>query len=125
MKKTMNSESKPVRISFYSRRIIYICPKCGKPLTFRKKYQGTSLCMKCGQRLDWDPVSKFQIEVVQAEDPVEAALIAEKYYSANEMNEKDWFNLDEFRKSLNGKQSELYLLFKGQKEYGRFKRSMK
>lgn len=120
----MNSAGKDVRISFYGRRIIYICPKCGKPITFTKKAMGKSLCLKCGQRLLWEPIEKLQTNVIQAEDAHQAAIIAEKYYQANEMNESDWFNLDEWRRSLHGKGCELYFLFKGPKEYGRFKRSM-
>ena len=121
----MNSIGKEVRISWYGRRIIYICPKCGKPVTFSRKYLGKSLCMKCGQRLLWDPVERIQTDIYEAKDPVEAAQAAEKYYAANGMDEREWFNLDEWRRSLRGKGCELYFLFKGPKEYGRFKRSMK
>ena len=122
----LNDQSKPVRLSFYERRIIYICPKCGKPLVFHKLYQGRSLCILCGQRLDWSLADQFQAETIYADNATEAAFIAEKYYNACDMNEKDWINLDEFRRSLSRDQSiELYLFFKSPKEYGRFKRSMK
>ena len=125
----MNSGLKPVRISFYGRRIVYICPRCGKPITFKKLYQGKSLCMKCGQRLDWSPVEKLQTETIIAENATDAAIIAERYYTACGMNEKDWFDLNEFRKSLVERdpykpphRTELYLFFKDPKEYGRYKR---
>lgn len=122
----LNDQSKPVRIFYLGKRIFYHCPKCGKPLIFRKLYQGKSLCILCGQRLDWSPVESFQSEIVQAKDSVEAATIAERYYDACGMNEKDWYNLSELRKSLIGKGPiDLYLFFRSPKEYGQFKRSMR
>lgn len=132
MKTAPNSKLRPVRICYFGRRIIYICPKCGKPIAFRKKSMGKSLCLLCGQRLDWTPLDQIQTEIVTAENSTDAAIIAEKYYKACDMTEKDWFNLDEFRRSLTerdprkpAKETELYLYFKNPKEYGRFKRSMK
>lgn len=125
MKTKLNTQSKPIRISYWQRRIIYICPKCGKPITFRKPGMGRSLCIQCGQRLDWSPADSIQTEVVTAENATDAAIIAERYFQACEYEEKDWFSLDEFRKSLTGKGTEgieLYLLFRDPKEYGRFKR---
>ena len=122
----LNDQSKPVRISYLGKRIFYHCPKCGKPLVFRKLYQGKSLCVLCGQRLDWSPVESLLAEVVPAEDSVAAAIIAEKYYNACGMDEKDWRNLNDFRKSLIGNGPvDLYLFFRNPKEYGRFKRSMR
>lgn len=129
MKTQLNTQTKPVRICFFERRIIYICPKCGKPITFQKRSMGKNLCLKCGQRLDWTPAQKFQTEILIAENAVDAAIIAEKYYTACGLMEKDWFELNAFRKSLiemnpkkPARETELYLFFKDPKEYGRFKR---
>lgn len=116
-----NTSAKPIRIVYHERRIIYICPKCGKPIKFKRGI-GNSLCIRCGQRLDWEPLKAIQTDILQVENGIEAAEIAEKYYEANEMQEKDWINLDEIRRSLRNQSCELYLLFKGPKEYGRFKR---
>ena len=119
----LNTKDKPIRISYWQRRIIYICPKCGKPITFRKRSMGKSLCVGCGQRLDWSPAEKFQAEIITAQDAADAAIIAEEYYQACGLEEKDWFNLSEFRKSLVRKEGiDLYLFFRDPKEYGRFKR---
>lgn len=125
----LNTQAKPVRISYWQRRIVYICPKCGKSILFRKRSMGRSLCIRCGQRLDWSPTEKIQTETIIAENATDAALIAEKYYEACGMRESEWFDLTEFRKSLierdprkPAKQTELYLYFKDPKEYGRFKR---
>lgn len=125
----LNDKSKPIRMTYYGRRIFYICPKCGKPITFRRRMVGKSLCLKCGQKLDWAPADQIRTEMIAAEDAMDAASIAEDYYQACGLEEKDWFNLDAFRKSLTQKiprgekrEIELYLFFKGPKEYGRFKR---
>ena len=114
---------KPVRIAYWQRRIVYICPKCGKPLVFRKVRFGTKRCALCGQDLDWSPTDKIQTETVTAEDATDAAIIAERYFQACGIEESEWFNLDEFRRSLSRRgRTELYLYFKDPKEYGRFKR---
>ena len=129
MKTKLNTRSEPVRIVYFGRRIIYICPSCGKPVTFHKRAMGKSLCVKCGQRLDWTPLDEIRTEIVNTENATDAAIIAEKYYQACGLTENDWFNLNEFRKSLierdprkKPKETELYLYFKSPKEYGRFKR---
>ena len=129
MKTKLNDQAKPIRISYWQRRIIYICPKCGKPVAFGKLSVGRSLCIRCGQRLDWSPVEKIHTEMLTAENATDAAIVAERYFNACGMEEKDWFNLDDFRRSLTerdprkpAKKTELYLYFKDPKEYGRFKR---
>jgi len=129
VKTKLNTRSELVRICYFGRRIIYICPSCGKPVTFHKRAMGKSLCIKCGQRLDWTPLDEIRTEIITAENATEAAIIAEKYYQACGFTENDWFNLNEFRKSLTQKiprgenrEIELYLYFKSPKEYGRFKR---
>lgn len=118
----MNITAKPVLIKFENRRILYICPKCKESIQFKKKYHGNSLCMRCGQRLDWSPAHDISIEVIKAEDSDEAAWIAKEYYSANGMNEDDWINIDNWRRSLRGDGAELYLLFKTKKAHGVFMR---
>ena len=118
----MNTEKKPVRIACYQRTIRYLCPKCGKPLTFQKRYLGKSLCFRCGQALDWDSTKDICVAVVHAADSDEAAWIADQYYTACQMNENDWFPVDQWRQTLKGENIELYLLFMNRKAYGRFMR---
>lgn len=125
-----NTNARPVKIEYHERRIIYICPKCEQPLVFRRKTPGNSLCIQCGQRLDWEPLNQIRTEIVVAENATDAAIIAEKYYKACNTPESEQFDLNEFRKSLiewdpkkPAKKTELYLYFKNPQEYGRFKRS--
>lgn len=118
----MNNVGKEVEVVFQGRRIAYICPKCRKPVLFGKKYIGRSLCMRCGQRLLWGKADNLKVEILEKETSVDAAISAERYFEACGMKESEWFNLDDWRRSLRGKGCSLYLLFKGPKEYGRFKR---
>ena len=120
--KNLNVNSKPVQIEFQGRLIRYICPKCHQVIQFYKKYQGKSLCMNCGQRLEWKPAEDICIEVIQTEDSDEAAWIAKEYYSANGMKEEDYLNIDNWRRALRGDGAELYLLFRNQKAHGKFMR---
>ena len=118
-----NKVARPVRVRFFQRRIWYICPKCGQPIEFLKKCHGTSLCMKCGQRLDWSPVSDIHMTTFIAEDSGMAAWIAENYFREAKIQEKDWFDLEKWRLSLSGKKDiPLYLVFEDSKGYGRFMR---
>ena len=114
---------KPVQLKLEGKVLHYICPKCKEPITFRRRYQGKSLCLKCGQRLDWSPVNDLYIEVVQAADSDEAAWIAKEYYKTNEMKEEDWIDITDFRNSLRGQGAELYLIFGNKKNHGRFMRN--
>lgn len=118
----MNVNAKPVIIETQGRRILYICPKCRQTITFRKKYHGRSLCMQCGQRLDWSPENDIFVEVVHAEDSDEAAWIAKEYYKTNDMKEEDWIDITEFRNSLRGEGADLGLVFLDKRRHGRFMR---
>ena len=125
----LNDKSKPIRITYYGRRIFYICPKCGKPITFRKRMMGKSLCLKCGQKLDWSPAGQIQTEMVTAESEEEANQIAEMYCEACGEQMGEWFSPAGFERRIAERyrrdpktETELYLFFKGPKEYGRFKR---
>ena len=119
----MNTQMRPIQLKREGRILHYICPKCHEAITFRRRYQGKSLCLKCGQRLDWSPVEDLCIEVVQATDSDEAAWIAKEYYRTNEMKEEEWIDITDFRNSLRGRGVELYLIFGNRKNHGRFMRS--
>lgn len=119
----LNTNSKPVEVKYEDNRILYICPKCKKALTFRKRYQGKSLCIKCGQRLDWSPTNDIFTEVVIAKNSDDAAWIADQYYSIIKAPEDKRLDTDDWRKSLRDRETELYLLFFNRKDYGRFMRA--
>ena len=118
----MNNSAKKVIIQYNGRLIRYICPKCKQSIQFKKKIHGNSLCMRCGQRLDWEPVHDISIEVIQAADVDDAAWIARQYYDINKMNEDDWFDIDTLRHTIRGDSIELYLLFFDPKKKGQFMR---
>ena len=120
---SINSAAKPIKIELEYNLIHYICPKCKQIIKFRKKVHGTSLCMQCGQRLDWEPANSISVEIIQAEDSDEAAWIAKEYYRATGLKEEEYINIDDFRQSLRGNGAELYLLFMNPKAKGRFMRS--
>ena len=110
----------PVRVRTMNRRYHYICPKCGRPIEFKKRVTN-HLCLRCGQKLDWDGTEKQISEIVTASDSSEALCIAERYFATNQMAEKDWFDLEDWRKSLRGR-TELFLIFKNEKAHGEFMR---
>lgn len=118
----MNTESKLVEIVYKDNRIIYQCPKCKKPLIFRKRYQGRSLCILCGQRLDWKSENDIYIEVFNTRDSDESAWIADRYYEACKTPESKRLDTDDWRKSLKGQGGEMYLLFQNGKAHGNFMR---
>lgn len=120
----INENAKPVRIKLDGRKIYYICPKCRKTIQFHKKAHGNSLCMRCGQRLDWSPVHDISSEIIKAADSDEVAWLAKIYYTACGMNEDDWITLDELRHSLRGDGAELYFLFLNKKAHGAFMRKI-
>ena len=118
----MNDQAKKVQIRFEYPRIIYICPKCRKRIEFLKKIHGNSLCMKCGQRLDWGPVHDISTETIQATDADEAAWLAKLYYETGIIDEKDRMDIDDWRHELRGEGAELYFLFRDNKAHGKFMR---
>ena len=118
----MNTSAKPILIKYEGNLIRYICPKCKQTIQFKKAFIGRSLCMKCGQRLDWSPVHDICSVVIETEDPDEAAWIANEYYKANGMNEEDWIETDTIRKTMKAEKTELYFLFLNPKSKGRFMR---
>lgn len=69
---------KAIRRSVLDRRIFYLCPKCGKTLTF-SKISHANKCQKCGERLNWDGLNGMQSVYILANDGNEAAFWAEKY----------------------------------------------
>ena len=116
----MNTEAKKVRVSIHERVYHYICPKCGRPIEQQNRAT-KSLCLRCGQRLDWKGTDEQICEMVIAEDSSEALCIAEKYFEINQMNEKDWFDLESWRKSLKS-ETRLCLIFENQRNHGVFMR---
>ena len=117
----MNTAIKPVLLEYAGNRIFYKCPRCREVLEFKRKYQGRSLCLKCGQRLDWKPAEDISVEVLTTEDSDEAAWIADQYYKACGTPESERLDTDTWRQSLNG-ETELYLLFRNRKSHGMFMR---
>ena len=117
----MNTQSRPIQIRYEGRLIRYICPKCHQPVTFRRRYLGRSLCLKCGQKLDWEPTSDICTETVTAMDSDEAAWIASTYYKIIGTPEGEQLDTDDWRMSIHNK-TELYLYFKTPKQRGSFMR---
>lgn len=78
--------------------------------------------MKCGQRLDWEPVRDISAETILATDADEAAWLAELYYNTCNVDEKNRINIDEWRHSLGTGETELYFLFQNSKAHGKFMR---
>ncbi len=118
----LNTESKPVTIEYKNHKISYICPKCKKVLEFRKKYQGKSLCLKCGQRLDWDSLNNIFVEIVTIKGSEEAATIADMYFGILGIPASERFDTDIWRRSFRDKYAQFYLLFPDRKTHGRFMR---
>lgn len=110
----MNTSKKPVRIEVQGSRIRYICPKCGKPILFRKRVLGRSLCLECGQALDWEKASDISAITLNARELDEAIWIAENYIAITGIK----MEVPSFR----GDEHELYLLFLEKKQYGAFMR---
>lgn len=118
----MNTSAKLVQIKLEGAAIRYICPKCKERILFKKKYLGNSLCLRCGQRLNWDKVHDICSEVIYAEDSDEAAWIAKQYYEATGLKEEDYIDIDNFRQTVKSNGVELFLLFLDSKSRGRFMR---
>lgn len=117
--RALNSEKKKVRRSFLNTRIFYNCPKCGQPLQFKKKmHQG--LCMRCGQRLDWDNYEDMAVVWILVHDAEEAGYWAAQYEAIN----GDTYGLDVENWRLIRKDYPLllYFPFPYGKDYGRFMR---
>lgn len=118
----MNVQARKILIKYEGNLIRYICPKCRQPLQFKKRIHGNSLCMRCGQRLDWNPVHDICVEVIQTQDSDESAWIAKTYYDICKVNDEDRIDIDEWRLTLRGEGAELYLLFRDNKTHGAFMR---
>lgn len=115
----LNTEKKAVRRSFLGTRIFYNCPKCGKPLKYKKKmHQG--LCMSCGQRLDWGEYDNMAVVWILAHNSEEAGYWAAQYEAIN----GDSYGLDIEKWRLKRKNYPLLLFFPFPygKDYGRFMR---
>ena len=117
-----NTCAKKVQIKINGTRILYICPKCKSSIIFKKKILGNSLCMKCGQRLDWTNAHDICSETIYAEDSDEAAWIAKQYYEATGFKEEEHIDIDNFRQTVKNGRIELFLLFLDTKSRGRFMR---
>jgi hypothetical protein len=83
---------------------------------------GKSLCIQCGQRLDWTFPDGLSFETVEAGDSDEAAWIANTYYECVKPPESERLDTDDWRKSLRNKTTELYLIFFDKKQHGQFMR---
>ena len=116
-----NTDKRTVRRSILGTRIFYNCPKCGKPLEYKKKmHQG--LCMRCGQRLDWADVDEMPCVILMIHDADEAGYWAGQYeLTCGTLYGIDY---DEWRLSMVKKQypMQLYFPFTDKKAYGRFMR---
>lgn len=115
---TANNRKK-VRRSFFDRRICYICPKCGKPLQFRR-ITGFGKCLKCGQRLDWCDFDEMKSVYIRADDSGEAAYWAEAYEKIS--GTTYGINIEKWRLSLSDFPKILFFPFPEGKDYGRFMR---
>ena len=101
------------------RRIFYLCPKCGKTLSFTKVSHANK-CRMCGQRLDWGEMDNMQNVYIRAEDGSEASFWAEKY---RELTGNDFgIDIEKWRLSLRDFPILLCFPFLESKEYGRFMR---
>ena len=118
----MNDQAKKVQVRYQDNRILYLCPKCKQSVIFKRKIHGTSLCMRCGQRLDWSDTKDIYAETIQATDADEAAWLATIYYEITNTPEEKRISIDDWRLSLRGRGPELYFLFKDSKQYGKFMR---
>lgn len=120
-KNAPNVDKKTVRRSVFGTRIFYNCPKCGKPLEFKKKmHQG--LCMRCGQRLDWARYDSMPAIWLEVKDADEAAYWASQY----ETTCKTLYGIDFEAWRLSVTRADypmlLYFPFEDDKAYGRFMR---
>ena len=114
------ASKKKVRRTILGRRILYICPKCGKPLQFKKKLHAKK-CSGCSQALDWGDYGDMQSVYIQAADSGEAAYWAEKYEEYN--GTVYGIDIDTWRLSLKGGFPKiLFFPFPEGKDYGRFMR---
>lgn len=116
---TLNCEKKKVRRSFLGTRIFYNCPKCGKPLKYKKKmHQG--LCMNCGQRLDWSDYDNMAAVWILVKDSEEAGYWASQYEAIN--GETYGLDVEKWRLIHKDYPLLLYFPFPYGKDYGRFMR---
>ena len=113
-------KAKRVRRQILDGRIWYICPKCGKPLIFRKRVHGKNLCIQCGQTLDWTEVDDIPSIWIQANDAESAAFWIGKY----EAMHGTLYGLDEteYLKRQKSYPTLLYFSFPDGAGYGAFMR---
>jgi len=116
----MQTEKNKVRRRFVDQRILYICPKCGKPIEHQKKMH-KNRCMQCGQYLDWEDYDAMNGVYIQASDSSEAAYWAEKYRICNGTTYK--IDIDAWRLKLKEPfPIVLFFPFPEGKDYGKFMR---
>lgn len=115
----LNSEKKTVRRSFLGTRIFYNCPKCGKPLQYKKKlHQG--ICMNCGQRLDWSDFDNMSCIWLKVDNADEAGYWAAQYETIN--GTAYGIDVEKWRLERKSYPMLLYFPFPNAKDYGRFMR---
>lgn len=118
-KKAPNTNRKTVRRSFLGTRIFYTCPKCGKPLEYRKKMH-KNLCMRCGQYLDWGGYDRMESVYLLIENAEDAYFWAKEYAFCNgttyEIDPDQWRLIPKTFPTL------MFFPFPAGKAYGRFMR---
>lgn len=115
----MSTEKKKVRRVIHEHRIVYICPKCGKPIEFKKRLT-KSTCKRCGQNLNWDDCEDISSVYLLAEDSNEAGYWASKY---EEINGTTYgIDVEDWRLTRREYPVLLYFPFLSNKDYGRFMR---
>lgn len=112
-------KKKQIRRSILDRRIFYNCPKCGKPLLFKRLIHEKK-CSVCGQRLEWGDLDGMQSVYILARDSSEAAYWAEKYREIN--GTVYGIDIEKWRLGLKEFPTILFFSFPESKEYGRFMR---
>ena len=116
-----NTQKKTVRRSFLGTRIFYTCPRCGKPLQYKRKmHQG--LCMNCGQRLDWSDYDDMACVWLEVHDAEEAGYWGGQYSEIN--GTLYGIDYEKWRLSMTRKRYPMILFFPFPygKDYGRFMR---
>ena len=117
--KAPNTDRKDVRRSFLGTRIFYTCPKCGKPLEYRRKMH-KNLCMRCGQYLNWNGYDQMESVYLRIDSAEEAYYWAKEYGRCNGMTFE--IDPDQWRLIPKNYPTLLFFPFPTGKGYGRFVR---
>ena len=116
----LNKERRAIKRQINGNRVLYICPRCGKPWEQRKKMH-RNLCMQCGQYLDWSGMDTVECVFLVCQNMEDAYYSAKKY---EEINGTIYgLDLEDWRLHPKGFwPKELYFPFLDHKAYGRFMR---